>query len=110
MDVARSTTTADIEDILKVINAEHHDPFCVLGIHKVKTGFAIRTCMPNAKSISVVAVSNGDKYPMEKVHEWGFFEAIMQDKKSLFKYKLEVTDYFDNIFTIFDPYSFPRFV
>jgi len=30
-------TTANIDEVYKVINAEHHDPFSVLGMHRLES-------------------------------------------------------------------------
>ncbi|MCX7843437.1 MAG: 1,4-alpha-glucan branching protein GlgB [Clostridia bacterium] len=105
-------TTANINDIARIIEGEHSDPFCCLGIHAVidqQTGikaFAVRTYMPNAKQICVISLSDSLRYDMEKVHESGFFEALIKDKDDYFPYKLEVTDLCGNTFTTHDPYSF----
>ncbi len=105
-------TTANIDSAFEVINAETRDPFSVLGIHKVsKDGevtpeFAIRAFLPNAKEISVIELESGNRYKMDKIHENGFFEVLIRDKNDFFKYKLEITDYIDNIYTTYDPYSF----
>jgi len=105
-------TTANIDEVYRVINAEHPDPFHVLGLHcidsddKADRSFAVRAYLPNAQSINVIDIESGNKYRMEKIHDSGFFEAVIRDKQDFFTYKLEVTDYLNNTFTIYDPYSF----
>lgn len=105
-------TTANIDEVYRVIEAEHRDPYHILGIHRLEdckdddTAFAIRTYMPNAREIYVLAIDDNRRYPMEKVHESGFFEAIISDRYDFFKYKFEVLDSTDNSFCIYDSYCF----
>ncbi|MCX8129878.1 MAG: 1,4-alpha-glucan branching protein GlgB [Clostridia bacterium] len=105
-------TTANIEEITCIIAGEHRDPYNVLGIHKVEMKkenrevYAIRAFFPNAKDIYVIDDAGGRKYLMEKINEQGFFEVLIKDKNDFFQYKLEVTDYENNTFSISDPYSF----
>lgn len=105
-------TTASTEKIMQIINAEVLDPFDTLGIHKMDlqdgkaSGFAIRAFMPNARDVKVIDAAHGNAYEMKKIHEDGFFEVIVKDRDDFFPYKYEVTDYTDNTYTTYDPYSF----
>lgn len=101
-------TTANIDEVFKVINAEHPDPFSVLGMHSLESenAMAVRAYLPNAKEITVVEVSGKNTYKMEKVDDSGFFEVVIKDRGEFFKYNLNVSDYAGNSFTIYDPYSF----
>ena len=101
-------TTANIDEVLRVINVEHPDPFCVLGMHLVEAenALAVRAFFPNAKEISVIELNSNNRFKMEKIHDSGFFEALIKDRNVFFKYNLEVTDYENNVFTTYDPYSF----
>lgn len=105
-------TTANISDVHKIINGEHNDPFCCLGLHQVpgekknsKT-FAVRAFIPNAKSIGVLALDDDSLFEMEKIHESGFFEVVIGGRKDFFPYLLQVTDDAGNGFSTYDPYSF----
>lgn len=105
-------TTAKVQDVLRVINAENNDPFSVLGIHPVKNPeksenqFAIRAYLPNAKEVKVIDLSNGQKYLMEKIDEAGFFEVVITDKEDFFSYKYEIIDFENNTYITYDPYCF----
>ena len=46
------------------------------------------------------------KYPMERIHEDGFFEVIIPDREEWFRYRLECTDYQGNSWHTYDPYAF----
>ncbi len=83
------------EEIDRIVKGEHASPHSVLGNHRV--GFegqdciVIRTFVPGAAMASVVLEDGGvPKIPMNKVHEEGFFEALVKDRSDFFPYKLEV--------------------
>jgi 1,4-alpha-glucan branching enzyme len=101
-------TTAKIDEVLRVINAEHPDPFSVLGMHRLESqdAMVVRAYLPNAQAIDVVPLSGGKRYKMDRIHENGFFEVVMDDRNDFFKYVLEITDDMGNSFSINDPYSF----
>lgn len=106
------TSTVNIDDISRIINTEHRDPYSVLGIHMIEAeskkgkSFAIRAFFPNAREIKMVDAATNRKRIMEKVHDSGFFEIIVKGRKDFFTYKFEVTDYNGNTFITYDPYSF----
>jgi 1,4-alpha-glucan branching enzyme len=83
------------EEIDRIVRGEHASPHSVLGNHRVgfegKDCIVIRTFVPGAAMASVV-LETGDapKIPMNKVHEEGFFEAVVKDQSDFFPYKLEV--------------------
>ena len=67
-------TTAKIDEVLRVINAEHPDPFSVLGMHHLESQntIVVRAYLPNAQTIDVVPLSGGKRYKMDRIHENGF--------------------------------------
>ena len=105
-------TTANIDEVYKIINGEHSDPFAVLGMHPVElhpetgSGIAIRAYIPNAREIITIDTANNEYYRMERLSDSGFFELIIANKKEFFTYKLEVTDYSGSTFDLYDPYCF----
>jgi 1,4-alpha-glucan branching enzyme len=102
----------NMDEVYKVINAEHRDPYSILGIHPVVQGgknvqsFVIRSFIPNASKINIIDLTENKKYKMEKLHESGFFQGVVDDKQDFFTYQLEVTDYLENTLTFYDPYCF----
>lgn len=105
-------TTAALEDILRVIYTEHHDPYTVLGIHLVSVGkatsVAVRAFLPNAASVAVQRTDETAKeheYPMFVVHEDGFFEYVF-DEEQVFPYRLKQVDHDGNASVFHDPYAF----
>ncbi|WP_242965264.1 1,4-alpha-glucan branching protein GlgB [Petroclostridium xylanilyticum] len=99
--------TVDRNDIDRIIYSDHSDPFSVLGMHKHDKGMVVRAFLPRARTVYVVDYYNpGKKYPMEMIHEDGFYEVEMEDRDNFFEYQLDITDYFDNHWITHDPYSF----
>ncbi len=113
-------TSSMVNEVYKIINAESHDPYSVLGMHPVRgktpesNSLAIRAFLPNADSVAVIDAlsalltdtSSSCRYEMEKIHESGFFEVIIKGKTDFFTYTYEVTDKSGAVYTTYDPYSF----
>ncbi|GAB6189406.1 1,4-alpha-glucan branching enzyme [Marinitoga arctica] len=96
------------EEMIKIVNAEHHDPFSILGIHKLKENeVVIRTFHPFAENIEIVNLDTKTKrkYKMKKIHPDGLFERVLK-RKTFFKYEFIYTDKEGNIWSSRDPYSF----
>ncbi len=104
--------TVNTDEVLKVINAEHCDPFSILGIHRLddlnnkQNSFAVRSYFPNAKEVFVIEAEGNTRHKMEKLHENGFFEAVIKNKDGFFQYKLEITNHDGSSYETYDPYSF----
>lgn len=97
--------TAQQTEIDRLINADHHDPHTVLGIHEVKDGVAVRAYIPDMAEIAVIDIHDRKKrYHMERVRE-NFFEAVIPGR-SVFAYDLHMVNYRGEHFTNRDPYSF----
>lgn len=96
------------EEMLKIVQAEHHDPFSILGIHKLNENeMVIRTFHPFAKNIEIINLDTKTKrkYKMEKIHPDGLFERVLK-RKTFFKYEFLYTDDKGNTWKSRDPYSF----
>ena len=96
--------------IKKIISAEHHDPFAVLGMHEVVSGgsaaIAVRAFLPDVQSAWVLPLPSGAGVQMTRVHKEGFFEAVFQGGTDFFDYALELHYETGPPITIRDPYSF----
>jgi 1,4-alpha-glucan branching enzyme len=103
-----STTASEIE-VRQILDAEHHDPFHVLGAHPVAgvngPAVAVRAFLPEA-SAAAVLTDFEDPKPMDRVHPEGFFEALFENREELFQYRLQLTNEEGHTWTIVDPYSF----
>jgi 1,4-alpha-glucan branching enzyme len=102
--------TASEVEIQQIIQGEHHDPFHVLGAHKVVLGgepaVSIRAFLPQVASAAVISSTLDRPCEMVKVEPQGFFEALIEERGELFPYRIRLTDGSGNTWEIWDPYSF----
>lgn len=104
-------TTVSIFEIYQIINAEHKDPHTILGMHEVlfdgKEMISVRVFAPCAKAVTVIDKKDKrKKYSSQKVHDDGFFETVIENRKKWFKYILHI-EYIDGTITEKeDMYSF----
>jgi 1,4-alpha-glucan branching enzyme len=82
------------EEIDQIIEGKHPSPHSILGNHRLGNGgsasIVIRAFLPGAERASVVAEGMDlPRIPMEKIHEAGFFETVMEERSDFFPYKLE---------------------
>ncbi len=118
-----------------IVNSAHSDPFSVLGAHIVKMDgkdvLVIRTFQPDAKEVFIIDLRETPKpkargaaikktaardtsekkddykeYPMNRIHNDGIFELILEDNDTLFPYKIKNLYEDDNTSVFYDPYSF----
>jgi 1,4-alpha-glucan branching enzyme len=91
----------------KVISANHHDPFTVLGLHILEhdpTCAVIRVFLPLADSVKLVA--SQQKKDMYKMREEGLFELVITDYHDNYQYHFEALCYNNVVRTLQDPYRF----
>jgi len=107
------TASVSQEDIRRIIETDHHDPYEILGAHVVtydgKPSVAIRVFMPNAKHVTVLPLVGGmdsREFALKKIHKEGFFEGLIP-RKETFPYKLRNVLHNGQSLESFDPYSFP---
>lgn len=107
MTKPKSTVSRDAVD--RIVHAQHHDPFDVLGAHPVTVDGApavsIRVLLPAAQELTVLA-EDGTEYEMARIHDDGLFEAQCLDREELFRYRVRATDHAGHTWTYVDPYSF----
>jgi 1,4-alpha-glucan branching enzyme len=115
------------EQIKLIVNADHWDPFQVLGMHIIdlegEKAVAVRAFLPEAEEAWVIRkpeatplhppllrgeLKGGQKSEcrMQKIHKDGFFEAIFTEKKEVFPYRIRIKSYDGTISEFYDPYSF----
>ena len=65
-------TNGKIEEIYKVINSEHKDPFSVLGMHVITEGkkkcVTVRAYLPFAKDCYLIDLDNNEKLEMDLIN------------------------------------------
>ena len=98
------------QEIDRIVHSAHHDPFEVLGAHRVRSGgkeaVAVRAFLPEAREASVWKADTGQIYLMKKLHPDGFFEAIAKDVNEIFLYRLRIIRHDGSEQEFTDPYSF----
>ncbi len=109
--IMKSTVSPD--DIAKILNTDHYDPFTVLGAHVLevrgKRGVAIRAFLPDTKSAEVIELkgeAESTVHPMSAVGDGGFFEAFMLGRGEIFPYKLRRHSSGGEVATFYDSYAF----
>jgi 1,4-alpha-glucan branching enzyme len=102
-------TASDVE-IQQILQGNHHDPFNVLGAHKVtlkgKPAVSIRVFLPHVVSAAVVSIASDKIHEMVKVSPEGFFEAVFEETEEIFGYSLRLVDKSGSTWETWDPYSF----
>ena len=99
-------------DIDRIVHADHHDPFAVLGMHaevqgKTKT-IVVRTFQPHARSVSVIDTASGEVVAeLERIRAEGFFLGPIKGRQERFRYRLRILPHNgDEEYEIEDPYRF----
>ena len=109
------TSTAPFDEISRILQNDHHDPFAVLGAHVVapsskKKYVVIRAYLPGSTAAWVVIDSDETTTPeerkMEQVHEGGFYELAFPERAEVFSYKLRKEVEGGKTTTFHDSYSF----
>jgi 1,4-alpha-glucan branching enzyme len=89
--VSPATGLAPAAEIEAVVAARHENPFALFGLHDVADGLVMRTFQPGAVSVELIDAATGKKLvELEKLHDAGFFAAVVPRKKQRFAYRLMV--------------------
>ncbi len=95
--------------IASLIVGDHGAPFDLLGPHPVRDRQAlvsIRVFRPWARSLTVINERTGTRYPMQRLHEAGFFEARVRGRWPGLRYHFEGETYAGLPESFADPYAF----
>jgi len=98
----RSETANLIELTIQGLNKNPHG---ILGMHPLDGAVVVRVFNPHSQTVTIRDVHSGRCYPMEKIDNRGFFEAVI-DVPDLFVYQLVHTTTDGITYTVYDPYSF----
>ncbi|MCX6044766.1 MAG: 1,4-alpha-glucan branching protein GlgB [Chloroflexi bacterium] len=106
--------TVDPADVAAIIGAYHGAPYDVLGPHAVtvagKECLAIRAFRPLDEQVFVLDPATNQRYPMHRIDEAGFFEALLTKHSKPFAYRLLVIDPAGQAHELEDPYRFPFYL
>ena len=81
------------DELKTITSAKCANIYDYLGMHKCQGGVVARCYLPDAKNCVLVNARTGEKFPMSKLDESGFFELFLKGKRSTFKHWFEVEDY-----------------
>jgi 1,4-alpha-glucan branching enzyme len=111
------------KDIQQIVHGDHRDPFRVLGMHRISVGtrihLGVRAFVPGAAAVTVVRAGGAEApaeadgaeaYPLERVHDAGFFEAVLPVGVASFAYRLRIEPGEGEAIETADAYSFPSTV
>ena len=94
------------EAFAALLHGRYHDPFALLGAHRVDNERVVRALLPQAKQVKLVNATGGHLADMERVHADGLFVGILPPRKR--RYLLRLTDASGETTDIEDPYRFPQ--
>ena len=103
-----------LQDIDRVINSDHHDPFLVLGFHLLESGdpaepagAVIRCHQPTAVAVYLLS-GEGEQERREllKIREEGLFELVLPGCRHFFPYRFEARYHDGSEHRFHDPYRF----
>jgi 1,4-alpha-glucan branching enzyme len=98
------------DDLLRIINATHHDPFSVLGIHPLGTqanaaaDTVIRLYLPGARAATLICQQQD--FALNRIEGTDFFEWRGIDKYIKSRYQVRWFDRYNQEHFEYDPYSF----
>src|ERR1700693_305727 len=100
-------TSLASHDFYRLLNAEHDDPFGVLGLHKTNGLWVVRAFRPDAKELAVIDRHHPERhFPANRIANEGLFEAPLTGVTEAFDYLLQVTKWSGETFQVSDPYSY----
>ena len=82
--------TVSLSEMRRIIDADHHDPFHILGMHKIDlreqpgSTLVVRAFIPDASTIAIVPDDGNGRYEMQKADGVGFFETVISDRSDFF--------------------------
>ncbi len=90
------------EDLLKITQARHHDPFGILGRHQSSDKTRITLYLPHVESVKLVEPN----IEFQRIPETDFFQTYLSASRLPLHYQLEGIDKKGQAFRCYDPYDF----
>lgn len=93
------------ETIDAIVGGYHGDPFSVLGAHEQDDHLVVRAFLPQV-SAAEIKTEDGERYPMQRIHDEGLFEAIIEGQSLPLRYQISriFPDGSQDLYA--DPYAF----
>ena len=106
-------TTASLDDVYRIIHTDHHDPFSVLGLHRIEIdgapAIAARAFLPDADRVFLVPQSKAGastEIELLRIHDDGFFETVLPGRSDVFPYTMKKITKDGRVEVFHDSYSF----
>jgi 1,4-alpha-glucan branching enzyme len=94
------------EEISAIVGGYHGDPFGILGPHEIEDGIVVNAFLPQATAVAVVPEDGSQPVPMTRIHEAGFFQAILQGRSLPLAYQFSVTTHAGETLLYEDSYAY----
>lgn len=95
-----------MDNIEKLLNCRHHDPFSFLGLHYENNETIIRVFEPHADDVQIFLIKENKFFQMHKFDRRGFYKIKFNNKIYPRDYKLKIF-FQNNTIITYDVYSFP---
>ena len=99
-----STVGLNRDEVDALVGGQHHDPFAVLGLHKVGKTWVARAFVSGADTLTVSDLAGSKLGDLAKTHDAGFFEGAVK-VKDLQPVRFEASNK-GGKWQVTDPYSF----
>ena len=102
-------TTISPQQLTRIVHGAHHDPFEVLGMHRIESEeqvqMVIRAFRPEAQRVLLFRRDTGEEQEMIRLADQGLFEALFVTN-DFFEYELILHLYDGTVQRVEDPYRF----
>ena len=99
-----STVGLNRDEVDALVGGQHHDPFAVLGLHKVGKAWIARAFVNGAEKLAVHDLAGAKLGDLTKTHDAGFFEGAVKVKdRQPIRFEASNTG---GKWQVTDPYSF----
>lgn len=104
-DDGRAPGEIPLSEIEAILEGRHSNPFAVLGLHKLPTGYHVRCFIPGAEEVAAYLLDGTRLGLLKRRHEAGFFEGPV-DVPSPKPIRYRARRGGDDEWAVTDPYSF----
>ena len=105
LDDGRAPGEIPLSEIEAILEGRHSDPFAVLGLHKLPTGYHVRCLIPGAEEVAAYQLDGTRLGLLKQRHEAGFFEGPVE-VSGLKPIRYRARRGGDDEWAVTDPYSF----
>ncbi|MEP6699032.1 MAG: 1,4-alpha-glucan branching enzyme, partial [Verrucomicrobiota bacterium] len=96
-----------LDEMQLFLAGAHDDPFGILGPHQAGDDLVVRVFRPDAKEIDIVlGEKEGQRFPAERLHAAGFFQAVLPGAKRDVDYQIHLNGWDGSSAIVRDPYAF----